>query len=188
MKTLEKLNIAIPALPRPTLEELQNEWNWIARIEKDDSPETEVALEIGTVLKDGESRIGGREYGKRRPAARLGCQHAKWLVEHQDEFPGFAALLGKIYIDFPGLVVVHEDDDREVPYLNGVGGRWELRWDWADDVLGPDGRVASFRKSAKPSDAGTPGRKPSAPRSLGSFESRLSKVEKTLEKIREALK
>ena len=142
--------IRIPALARPTLEGLQSKFDWIKRIEVDTSPVEPVVLVLGTVLRVGENAINGVEYQRRRAPkidVCLGYQQAIWLVEHQNEFPKLMALLGKIYIDFPGLVVVRGDDGRYFPYLNGGGGRWRLDWDRVDNDLNSNGRIAASRKS-----------------------------------------
>lgn len=144
-----ELTIQIPALVRPTAEQLQEKYSWICKengIERDTSPTEEaVTLKLGTVLCADEERISGSEY-ERRIAPRLnislGYQQAMWLVEHQDKFPEFMALLGKVYIDFPGLIVVHADGIRRFPYLGRGGERWYLRWVWIDHDLSRRGRVA----------------------------------------------
>ncbi len=140
-----ELIIETQALPRPTLEELQEKFNWIKRIERDTSPTEAMRLQLATVLHKNEKWIDGAEY-ERRLAPKLnlalGYQQAVWLVEHQDEFPDFMAMLGKVYIDFPGLIVVSSDGYRNYPYLIQLGGRWDLRWDWIDDVFRSSARIA----------------------------------------------
>jgi hypothetical protein len=144
----EKLNITIPALPRPTLKELQEKWPWIQSIESDRSPEEAVTLELDTVLKKGENYISGMEYERRiKDIPVLGYQQAVCLVEHQDEFPEFKKLCGKIYIDFLGLMVLDDDGDRSFPCLHESGGRWGLVWGWVDSGLDSGGRVARSGKS-----------------------------------------
>lgn len=137
--------IHIPALPRPTLAELRARYSWIDRIERDTSPTSAVTLKLGTVLRSEEGPIDGSEY-ERRLATKLditlGYQYAEWLVKHQEAFPALMALLGKVYIDFPGLVVVGAGGCRHFPYLDGDGGRWYLGWDWTGNDLYRVGRVA----------------------------------------------
>ena len=142
--------IPIPALPRPTLTELRSKFPWIREengIERDDSPTEAVVLSLGTVLTPSEKQIGGKEYEGRRLglAGCLGYQHGLWLVEHQDEYPAFEALLGQVYIDLTGLVVVRADGGRYFPCLGQYGERWYLYWHWADIDLYSDGRVACSR-------------------------------------------
>lgn len=126
-----ELVIEIPALPRPTLAELQEKRSWIRRIDGiDTSPTEAVTLRLGTVLRSGEDRINGPEYERRclTLAGRLlGYQHAEWLVRHQDAFPALQALRGKIYIDFAGLAVVGADGSRDFPCFYSDGKRWYLR-------------------------------------------------------------
>ncbi len=140
--------IQILALPRPTPKQLREKFSWIHKenaIERDTSFIGAVTLKLGTVLRPAEKPIDGIEY-ERRIASKLdiclGYQHAVWLVEHQDEFPEFKILLGKIYIDFVGLVVVGADGDRNFPYLSQNGERWYLDWDWIEHDLNRDGRIA----------------------------------------------
>jgi hypothetical protein len=147
-----ELSITIPALPRPTFAELRSKHDWIRKengIERDTSPTEAVTLKLATVLRESEGSINGPEYEKRiaqKLDIILGYQQAVWLVEHQDEFPEFMALLGKVYIDFTGLVVVNANGNRHFPYLSQDGKRWYLGWDWIDDNFGSSERVASFSK------------------------------------------
>lgn len=145
---MEEVTVRVPALPRPTLEQLREEFSWIREengIERDTSPTEAVTLKLGTVLRPDEERVNGSEYEQRitpKLDICLGYQHACWLVEHQDEFPELMAFLGKVYIDFPGLVVVDADGDRDFPFLDEVGERWYLGWFWVEDALDRDGRIA----------------------------------------------
>lgn len=141
--------IQIPALPRPTIEQLQEKFSWIKSIERDTSPVEAIVLNLGTVLYPNEERIDDTEYERRiapKIAVSLGYQHARWLAEHQDAFPDFMALLGKIYIDFPGLVVVRAVGYRYFPRLSWGGRRWALYWGWVGDGLDRYGRVALSSK------------------------------------------
>jgi hypothetical protein len=124
-------------------------FDWVKSIERDTSPVEAVTLRLFTILREGETSVGGAEC-ERRIAGKLniilGYQQAVWLVEHQDEFPEFMAMLGKIYIDFSGLVVVNSYGSRSFPFLDRSGERWYLIWNWIDDGFGSDGRVASSGK------------------------------------------
>ncbi len=143
-----EVTIQIPALPRPTLAELRKKFSWIREeggIERDTSPTEAVTFKLGTVLRPDEERINGPEYEQRRAplAGRLfGYQQLAWLVEYQDEHPALKALLGRIYIDGPGLVVVDADGGRDFPDLVGRGRRWDLRWRWSGRGLLRHGRLA----------------------------------------------
>ena len=144
-----ELTIQIPALPRPTFEELRSKFDWIELIERDNSPIEAVTLKLATVLRESEKSINGGEYEKRIAGKLdiiLGYQQAAWLVEHQDEFPGFMALLGKVYVDFTGLVVVNSNVNRRYPSLSQDVRRWCLYWDWFDLRFRSLGRVASSGK------------------------------------------
>ncbi len=147
-REVEKLAVELPALTCPTLEELQARYLWIRSIEYDNSPTDATTLTLGTLLRSSEEWIDGKEYERRckpRLASCLGYQHAAWLVEHQDEFPELKALLGKVYIDFPGMVVVRADGYRGFAYLSRAGKRWCLYWYWPDVGLFSHGRVASSK-------------------------------------------
>lgn len=149
-----ELSVNTPALPRPTLRELKNVFPLVESVERDTSPTEAVTLKLGTVLRLDEASINSKEYERRLLASQrivLGYQQAAWLVEHQDEFPELMALLGKIYIDFSGLVVVLEDGRRSFPYLLQRGKRWYVRWFWIGlDLIGFV-RVAVSGKSLSPS-------------------------------------
>ena len=75
-----------------------------------------MVFNLATVLRDAaEGSINRPEYERRLASSLsklLGYQQLAWLVEHQDKYPVFMDLLGKIYVDFSGLVVVDEDGDR----------------------------------------------------------------------------
>jgi hypothetical protein len=141
-----ELSIQIPALKRPTLEYLQSKNDWIDHIERDTSTEEPVTLTLATVLAAGSAdSINRAEYEKRIAEhlnVLLGFQHYEWLLEHQTEHPQFMALLGKIYIDFSGIVVVHRGGGRSVPYCSQYGSRWCGRWDWLSDGFHAHGRLA----------------------------------------------
>ena len=145
----EELSIQIPALPRPTLNELQAKYNWIKFIKCDDSPEESVTLRLTIVLKSKENRIDGATYERRLVPLKgqlLGFQHQQWLLEHQNEFPEFMAFLGKVYVDFPGIVVVSGDGRRFYPCLDQGGQRWDGYWRWISLGFGGTGRVAVSSK------------------------------------------
>jgi hypothetical protein len=152
---MEDPTIEIPALKRPTLEELRGRESWIRAengIECDTSTEEPVILRLGTVLRPDEPQIDGAEYERRMiNVPSLGLQHSDYLIAHQDDdTPGFIALRalkGKIYVDFRGLVVVNEDGNRDYPYVNGDGERFVRGWRWTDGGLDQDGRVAIPGKS-----------------------------------------
>lgn len=148
-RTMENLAIQIPALPRPTLGELRAKYSFIKSIERDTSPTEAVTLSLGTVLRPDEERIDGAEYERRivpKLADLFGYQQLEWLVAHQDKYPAFKALLGQIYIDGPGIVVVGAGGHRLFPYLYENGKRWYLHWYWIEDDLDRYGRLASSGK------------------------------------------
>lgn len=144
-----EVTIQIPALPRPTLKDLKAKYPWIDRIENDTSPIVPVTLTLGTVLRPDEERINGSEYEQRRAplTGRIhGYQQLVWLVENQDQHPVFKAVLGQIYIDGPGIIVVHADGGRYFPCLGGHGERWGFCWYWTEYDLDRYGRIAVSSK------------------------------------------
>jgi len=146
-RQLEDLKIQIPALPRPTLEELQGRFGWIKSIHEDNSPTKASTMTLGTVLRLTEYRIDDEEYTRRREGLpSLGYQHGVWLAENQDNLPELMAQLGRVYIDLPGIEVVDADGRRRFPYLSQCGGRWGLGWFWSDRKLFRDGRLAVHSK------------------------------------------
>jgi hypothetical protein len=142
-----ELSLRIPALKRYTLEQLQEKYPGMDIVSVEDtSTEEEVTLTLATVLvPDDEGSIDGEEYWKRvvtKLNALLGIQHRDWLIEHQDEFPEFMALLGKVWIDFLGTVVVSRGGFRSVPCATQHGSRWHGRWRWLSLVFLSRARVA----------------------------------------------
>lgn len=146
LRNTAELVIRIPALKRPTLAQLQAKYSWIKKIERDTSPEGPVTLNLATILRDAaEGSVNGPEYERRIAASLsrlLGYQQLAWLIEHQDEYPIFMALLGKIYIDFSGLVVVRGGGRRLVPFGYRGGARWGAHWRWLGSNFDQRGRVA----------------------------------------------
>jgi hypothetical protein len=61
----DEVVIYMPALARPTLEEIQKRFSSVQRIGRDDSPTEEVTLRLATVLKPKESSINHRTYERR---------------------------------------------------------------------------------------------------------------------------
>ncbi len=150
LRITNQLNIQIPALPRPTLQQLRERWSFTQSIERDTSPISAVTLCLGTVFRIGETApINGTEYELRLTPhfdIVLGFQHAVWLEAYQDEFPQLMALLGKVYIDFSGLVVLGESGGHDVPYFAQSGKRWKLFLPCVDFYFDLDGRVAVASK------------------------------------------
>jgi len=140
-----EISIRMPTLPRPSLEELQERDTWIKAIEQDASPEESVIFTLATVLRTNEVRIGGEELMLRlasRPRGLLGHQHLRWLLDHEAEYPELMALLGRIYIDFPGIIVLDAGGIRHFASCR-MGGRHRLScWCRLDSGFSENGRVA----------------------------------------------
>lgn len=140
-----ELALHIPALARPVLAELQSQFGWIKRIERDTSPIHNVTLALGTVLKTHEQWISGGEYERRIATRRrnlLGYQHTVWLLEHQHELPMFMRLLGNVYIDFQGLVVADADNNLYFPSLSQHSSQWYMCRHRVELDLALFGRIA----------------------------------------------
>jgi hypothetical protein len=142
-----ELSIKIPALKRYTLEQIQEKHPGMNIVSVEDtSTEEEVTLSLATVLvPSDDGSIEGEEYWKRVVAklnSLLGIQHRDWLVEHQTEFPEFMALLGKVWIDFLGTIVVRRNGDRNAPDCYQDGSRWRGGWHWLGRDFHGLGRVA----------------------------------------------
>jgi hypothetical protein len=141
-----EFTIEIPAIPRPTIKELQAEEPLIESVELDKSPEGPLTLKLGTVLRWNEKHsIHGAEYERRLVSnldAALGYQHREWLLKHQHEFPIFMGLLEECYIDFPGIVVIHPALGRRIPYCRRLGLSWSGYWHAFEDRFISFGRVA----------------------------------------------
>ena len=144
-----EFTVQIPALPRPTLAQIQAAWPFVKDIESDVSPTEAVTLRLGTVLQPHEPSITGPEYEQRLRTISgcWGLQQGLWLRDHQDDHPAFKALIGQIYIDLTALIVVDEDGSRWFPYLGGRDRRWDVDWDRFDGGLAQRGRVAASGKA-----------------------------------------
>lgn len=170
-RDMGELTISIPALPRPTLNELRKKFPEIRKengIKRDDSPTTPVTLHLASVLIPGEEEcIEGEKYERRLLVPRmqgllLGYQQAVWLVEHQDEFPALMALREWVCIDFPGLIVVDEGGRRCV-FCLGFGGKfWHLSRSSLSNVVTSHMRTA-FSGPDLPIKAGKPAEKEGRP-------------------------
>jgi hypothetical protein len=144
------VSIQLPKLKRPTLRQIQGEWSHVRSVVSDYSAEEAVTLRLGTVLEKTERHIGGSMYGRRvlRVCTRgilLGFQHHRWLLRNQWKFPAFMKLLGKVYIDFPGIIVAYGDGSHAVPYM-GDGGKkkgWYGSWNSLRSGMSSFGRVAA---------------------------------------------
>ncbi len=142
--------IQMPALKRPTLEEIRVSWSYIQRIERDDSTEEPVKLRLSTVLKSTEGSIDGATYERRLTVLRgkgglLGFQHRQYMLKVQREYPALMALLGKVYIDFPGIIVVNQVGDRCIPYVIRDGMQFVGYWYGLGGDFYGIGRVAVSR-------------------------------------------
>jgi len=137
--------IEIPALPRPTLGQLQKMYPWTESIERDVSPEGPVTLKLGTVFHLDEKFIDSKEFERRLStlSGALGFQHAWWLMEHGHNYPAFMLFPKDTYFYFPGIVTM-SDYAPQCPCLRredmDIRGGFSWRsptFDWS-----PRGRIA----------------------------------------------
>src|SRR3989338_4965628 len=146
-----EFTVGIPALPQPTLADIQAEWHNIKAIESDASPTKAVTLRLGTVLRPDEISITGPEY-ERRLRTVSGCwglQQGLWLRDHQDDHPAFKALIGQVYIDLTALFVLDGGvGRRRFPVLREDDRRWDVYWSRRDRQFVQRGRVAASGKAA----------------------------------------
>lgn len=149
-RTMETIALQLPKLPRPAFWEIKKLFPYVKKVELDTSVVERSALELGTVLLEGELKINGAEYERRLGAdPYFGFQQGFWLVKHQDEdkYSDFKALAKKgFYIYLPGLKVVGADDEYGFSYLESDSKYWSLHLDWIGDGLDRFGRIARPRK------------------------------------------
>lgn len=135
LRLTNELKIHVPALKRPTLEELQLKDSRIKSIFRDTSVERPVVLSLAMML--GPHAEDQRELGEHDERIfltndlLLGFQQREWLREHQAEFPEFMAFLKlkeTFCIDFAGLVVNWHNGQRRSPYLAPVVDTWADYW------------------------------------------------------------
>lgn len=149
--TDDEVVIEMPALKRPTPAEVRKDWSGVRSIESDHSTEEAVTLRLSTVLRSTETRIDGTTYERwlmklRTDGKLLGFQHRQWLLENQKKFPALMALLGKVYIDFAGIIVVDEGGDRDVPCVSSGGKQFVGGWSWLGSGFSVHGRLAVSSK------------------------------------------
>lgn len=116
-----ELVVQIPALQRPTLEELRKECKEDFQcIKHDISPTKPIVFRLGTVLQSSESSIGTIEC-QRRVALQpniIGRQQLKWLFENKDKLTGFKYLMTQIYIEGHGLSIIDSLGYERIPRLS----------------------------------------------------------------------
>jgi hypothetical protein len=141
----QELSIVFPALRRPTLAEIVGYDRSITAIERDTSPVAPVTLKLANLLATGENYIDGGQYADRLARTQkvlLGYQHRQWLLKLQREHQDFMSLLGKVYVDFPGIVIVRNGRERCVPACIDSSDGWRADWDDLDSGFGEGGRIA----------------------------------------------
>lgn len=159
-----EITLEIPALPRPTLEELKvidrPEITYFPKhppvinmIASDTSPVEAVTFKLGSALAPGEEFIDDEDVDFRIGPNRdklLGFQHAIWLVQHQDELPGLMALASKpINFKFPGIMTRKKENGiRSYPFLRrrwrGKQIRWTVCWGWHEYILSCPGNLIAI--------------------------------------------
>jgi len=146
----DEFTVAIPAIQRPTISDIRKDFEFIESIERDTSLTEASNLTCIKVIRPDENNVRKSEYERRvAPWAILGpgYQQAKWLVEHQDELPNFRAMVGRIYIAFPGMVASYGKGQRFYPLLiSDEFRRWYLFWQWIFTGCHRLGRIAVSSK------------------------------------------
>jgi hypothetical protein len=123
-----ELKLKIPALPRPTLEEVRAKFPMITAIEIDTSPERAVSMALSTVTISRHNGISGKQYRRvimMNGGFTLGYQHCRWLHQNQSSFTALSALRGKFAIHFPGIKMVDARGERHFPSLIANKTVWE---------------------------------------------------------------
>jgi hypothetical protein len=154
----DKLEIEIPALARPTIEEIREKYPWIRSIKYDNSPVKPVTLVLGTVARSGEIFTTVTEHQERLRSVNgiLGYQHAVWILANKDKFLdgdywcSFSKEFRfKIYMEFSGIRVIGNGgftnerypclvgDDKNIWMLVWFGIHWHYR-----DLTSSDSRIA----------------------------------------------
>jgi len=158
LEITDELTIPMPALPRPSFEDLQRDFPRLRlhKIDRDTSPTTSGAMLLATVLRpDDGDYISTEVYDRRIAFARdllLGYQHLSWLLANRKAYPAFQALVGRVGIHFPGIRIITTAPS-SVPNILGFSGPTPLvcdtlRGEWKKCwyALGavPNTRVALF--------------------------------------------
>jgi hypothetical protein len=142
-------SVSIPALPRPTLAEIQRRFCWIQEILVDVSPTSEVSFGLARPLYSGEAFLRRESYEERLgflPAGTaLGFQHACWLVEYQDDHLWFRNFPDRVLVDFPGFTAGHTNNGCVSPFLSRAGECWTMGFRWTGADLNQRWRTALVR-------------------------------------------
>lgn len=133
--------ILIPALPRPTIDELRyqgkNNRPWIREIHMDVSPTESVRLVLARIVGGDEESIDWGAYITRLDdEGPLGYQQAVWLRQQRDSMTAEERLvideiIPRNFIDFPGLVIVRDDGSIGVPVMMQ---KWDIHFMSADFI------------------------------------------------------
>lgn len=138
-------SVKIPALPRPTLEELMFDYfselsekyeNFQIQYDRSDSISIEASLK--TLFQSGENSLSSNQFYKRSnndpdfiDFQVLGYQHAKWLISQKglwESIPTYFVLV------FPAISVKMDKKGGERFFLQPVilysneSGNWEIEW------------------------------------------------------------
>jgi hypothetical protein len=144
LRETPELAVEIPALRRPTLQQIQKGYPWMASIERDNSSEGSVKLRL-TAFMHAAPRIDGPELERciaLETLSLLGYQHREWLLKRQRRNPALLAMFGVASVKFPGIVIVDDLGRRIIPCCRNRGGQWIRRWEPLDEGLELDGRLA----------------------------------------------
>jgi hypothetical protein len=105
LETIEEAILQLPALKRPTLDEIRADGRRIDEIERDNSTEEPTTITVVTVFYKPGGFVTNMSV---RTEERLGYQHRRWLWEHRNEYPEFIARLKKLGVTgicFSGIIL-----------------------------------------------------------------------------------
>ncbi len=154
----DEIVFMMPELKRPTCKEIESNFGAFKSFE-DNSTEEAVMFWLATVLESNKSSIDGGTYEYRirklqMNGSLLGFQHRRWFLENWDNAKAIPnafvraalkVLSGKVSIDFPGLIVMANYGERNIPSVYG-GKRWHGSWSWIYGGFYRNERIAVSNK------------------------------------------
>ncbi|MDP2629590.1 MAG: hypothetical protein Q8P45_02725 [Candidatus Harrisonbacteria bacterium] len=135
--------IIVPALPRPTLRQIQEDFPFVKDILSDDSPQGPLTVRLFSLF-DGQNdeEMSGAQYEfllRPHRGKLLGFQHAAWLARNRKHFPELEKLLLQVSVDFAGIRLSAFGEPRVLYLASG----WQIRLSRADEDVDQDNLVAA---------------------------------------------
>ncbi len=108
MQDLSGLTVTIPALPKPSIEEVRGRWSWIDHIAIDASTTSEVTVDFSqTVVVD---KIGEQyDLSGLKLVGNLGYQHGLWIMQHSEYWPRLLKFFANVSLVLKGQVLRNPD-------------------------------------------------------------------------------